>query len=127
MEGQVEEARVEEIRTVEGFDSKEAVLGAGKCLTAFVVPFIRLTFVFPIVGFSTSRRFGEGAETIRPNGLTPAREFPFGSSLIFGMPVGMDRFTALVCILALSKGREMGKTISGTDLTDTGIRANVGS
>jgi hypothetical protein len=70
LEGRAGEARVEDITTDEGFYGEEAVLTAGKCLTAFI-PFVRLTFSFPIDGFSTSRHFGMGVETVRLDGLTP--------------------------------------------------------
>jgi len=101
LEGRVGEARVEEVTTVEGFDSEEAVLDAGKHLAAFVVPFVRLIFAFPIDCFLTSRHFGKGVKTVRPE-------------LEDLMP-------------RLREGREMGKTISGTYLTEVGFRADVGS
>jgi len=85
--------------TVEGFNSEKAVFAASKCLIALDVPFVRLTFALPIGCFSTSRRFGKGAEAIRFDGLMPR----------------------------LREGREMGGTISLTDLTDMAFRADVGS
>ena len=69
--GQVEEAQVEDIMTVGGFNSEEAVLDTGMCLIALVVPFIRLIFTFPIDGFLTSRCFRKGVETIQPEDLIP--------------------------------------------------------
>jgi len=99
LEGQIEEARVEEITTVEGFDSEEAVLDAGKHLAAFVVPFVRLIFAFPVDCFLTSRHFGKGVKTVRLDGLMPR----------------------------LREGREMGETISRTDFANMGVRADVGS
>ena len=102
---------------------EEAVLGAGKRLNTFV-PLVGLASAFPIDDFSTSRRFEKGAETVRPEDLI--REFPFGSSLVL-RTVCLDRSPALTCIPVLGEGREMGKTISGTGLTNMGARADVGS
>jgi len=101
LEGRVGEAQVEEVTTVECFDSEEAVLDAGKHLAAFVVPFVRLIFAYPIDCFLTSRRFRKGVKTVRPE-------------LEDLMP-------------RLREGREMGKTISRTYLTEVGFRADVGS
>ena len=123
MEGQDGGARVE--GTVEGFDSEKVVLGACKCLTA-LIPFVGLTSAFPIDGFSTSRCFGKGVDTVRPEDLMPARELPLGDSRAF-RTVFFDCSPAVTYLPELSGGREMGETISGTGLMGMGFRAGVGS
>src|SRR6266550_5425358 len=103
-------ARIEE--TGVDFSSVGAALGIGECLRAFA-SFSTFTFVFIIGNFPDVRVFthlGTGTETIRPEGIIPIREFPFGGSLLRTVLIGCS--TGFTHTLGWCRGDEMGVPVS---------------